>query len=96
MLLLIRAGLFECDLEGGVLFIDFALFGAETLVFRCRAAHLLSDHWVYVVSFLQTLSLGATGRKAPISCFGALGCPDSMESMFLLRLGVRMRFCCLF
>ena len=35
VLLLIRAGLFECDLEGGVLFISFVLFGAETLVFRC-------------------------------------------------------------
>ena len=35
VLLLIRAGLFESDLEGGVLFMSVALFGAETLVFRC-------------------------------------------------------------
>ena len=50
VLLLIRAGLFECDLEGGVLFISFVLFGTETFVFRRRDVLTFSDHWVSTAS----------------------------------------------
>ena len=84
VLLLICAGLFECDLERGVPFISFVSFGAETLVFRCRAAPTFSDHWVYAAS----LAVFAELRVAAVLVLRS-GLPGAAAFVAKIALGAR-------